>query len=298
MSCDLKSSYGDFYSDRIDLITEQSLDSIRRTFEHLYSHNSLYINSPCTLVENSFDLNSIFKATSILDNNISDLTFWNIVFFYSKLTNASEWHLIEQRIHDFLVPLDNVDSIITMMSSDHTNFRLTKLSSTTHMNEITAAGMIKLAMAIAKKYFPKERYADKTIEEFLLNELKQLEKDFNVYLDNNVISNRTSYIDKQVNLLRNIINGNHSVNNKQASILTFNYTSIPVNDKNQRIENVHGSLKNHDIIFGIDQKNIDFNDYAYKYTKTFRQMISNNHKNRKETILPNKDKIDCIKFLE
>lgn len=62
-----------------------------------------------------------------------------------------------------------------------------------------------------------------------------------------------------------------------TNILSFNYTDIKWKPENvSHIDNVHGRVNGEgNIIFGIDNKNIDVSNNAYKFTKTYRKVYSN-----------------------
>lgn len=308
LACGLKSSYGDFYADRIDSETESNLEKIRSAFINLYNKKDFFNNYiDCTSIEKSFDIEILLDICSISKTNvhsgkIKNLTFWDLIFFYSKLTNENEWNAIENRIYSFLLPIEPEKLIfnqsleclssIDLMNSKDVDFKLIKLGNRNHMNGL---GITKLIMAIAKRFFSNERFAKKTNQEFLLSELGLLEDGFTYYLSQEVHHN-SLYEEKSRGLLNKLEKSNNDLSSqKKYSVLSFNYTSIQTEEA-LRYENVHGSLEHSDIIFGIDQKNIEFPNYAYKYTKTFRQMISNNHTKKQDTILPNKEKIDYIKF--
>ncbi|PQG57248.1 hypothetical protein CUS28_15040, partial [Enterococcus faecium] len=78
-------------------------------------------------------------------------------------------------------------------------------------------------------------------------------------------------------------------------VFSFNYTN-PFKDQ-LKIINVHGTVKENNIIFGIDQENVDPTKDIYRFTKTFRQMTETKLAvTYQENILPDKEEIDEIVF--
>ena len=106
--------------------------------------------------------------------------------------------------------------------------------------------------------------------DFLMYELKRFEESFIKYLCEEVDTNRF-YKDKSHILINKIIE------NGDGIILNFNYTS-PVCPNCFTAVNVHGTLKEKNIIIGINDVDINGNNSKLiRFTKTFRKLTSQNN---------------------
>ena len=117
------------------------------------------------------------------------------------------------------------------------------------------------------------------IAEVLLEELKEVECDFIMYLKNE-IKTQNNYLDNAKNLAKYILKFNENVN---CNIISFNYTNPWEEDVNFRdtsinvnlVKNIHGTLENNSIIFGVDDNKIDASSEGYRFTKVSRIMGMN-----------------------
>ncbi len=117
------------------------------------------------------------------------------------------------------------------------------------------------------------------VAEVLLEELKEVECDFIMYLKNE-IKTQNNYLDNAKNLAKYILKFNENVN---CNIISFNYTNPWEEDVNFRdtsinvnlVKNIHGTLENNSIIFGVDDNKIDASSEGYRFTKVSRIMGMN-----------------------
>lgn len=117
------------------------------------------------------------------------------------------------------------------------------------------------------------------VVEVLLEELKEVECDFIMYLKNE-IKTQNNYLDNAKNLAKYILKFNENVN---CNIILFNYTNPWEEDVNFRdtsinvnlVKNIHGNLENNSIIFGVDDNKIDASSEGYRFTKVSRIMGMN-----------------------
>ena len=111
-----------------------------------------------------------------------------------------------------------------------------------------------------------------SIAEVLLEELKEVEKDFIEYLNKEIIKN-TEYIENTKNLIKILIGVNNPFN-----IISFNYTEPWSTEYNLRTYlnslqlfiNIHGNLLTNNIIFGIDENRMSSDNSGYRFTKVSR----------------------------
>ena len=129
------------------------------------------------------------------------------------------------------------------------------------------------------------------VAEVLLEQLKEVEHDFIVYLENEVDTNNY-YLDKSKILANYLLKDDKiSSGNTKCNILSFNYTqpwgeNLNFRDNNLHVnlfKNIHGTLKNKSIIFGIDDNMIDSKSEGYRFTKGSRIMEMNTIEENKST---------------
>lgn len=121
------------------------------------------------------------------------------------------------------------------------------------------------------------------VTEVVLEQLKEVERDFIMYLKNEVDMNNY-YLDKSKILANYLLKeGKIFSENANYNILSFNYTEPWGEKLNFRddfihvnlFKNIHGTLKNKSIIFGIDDNIIDASNVGYRFTKVSRIMEMN-----------------------
>lgn len=129
------------------------------------------------------------------------------------------------------------------------------------------------------------------VAELLLGELKEVESDFIMYLDNKINTHNLYLNNSNIlasNLLKNSKTNNKNIN---CNILSFNYTEPWGQKFNFRdnfihvnlVRNIHGTLKNKNIIFGVDDNIIDADSESYRFTKVSRIMEMNTIKESMST---------------
>lgn len=129
------------------------------------------------------------------------------------------------------------------------------------------------------------------IAEVLLEQLKEVERDFIMYLDNEV--NTNNCYEGYSKLLANYMLKDDKIPNENinCNVLSFNYTEPWGEKLNFRdnllhvnlFKNIHGTLKNRSIIFGIDDNMIDSKSEGYRFTKGSRIMEMNTIEENKST---------------
>ena len=129
------------------------------------------------------------------------------------------------------------------------------------------------------------------VAEILLEQLKEVERDFIMYLVNEVNTNNC-YEDNSKILANYLLKDDKiSSENINCNILSFNYTEpwgekLNFRDNHLHVnlfKNIHGTLKNKSIIFGIDENMIDSKSEGYKFTKGSRIMEMNTIEENKST---------------
>ena len=129
------------------------------------------------------------------------------------------------------------------------------------------------------------------IAEVLLKQLKEVEHDFIMYLDNEV--NTNNCYEENSKILANYLLKDDKISseNINCNILSFNYTEPWGEKLNFRdnhlhvnlVKNIHGTLKKKSIIFGIDDNMIDASSEGYRFTKGSRIMELNIIEENKST---------------
>lgn len=120
----------------------------------------------------------------------------------------------------------------------------------------------------------------------MLEELHEFERDFAEYLSQEV-ANNSEYQENALKLLKKIFEilpENYQVDsNHKFSILDFNYTNPfqrvvekSLDNFSTAVVNVHGSLQNRNIIFGIDGKEHMAEPDVLLFTKTYRLLLLDN----------------------
>ena len=124
------------------------------------------------------------------------------------------------------------------------------------------------------------------VAELMLEELHEFERDFAEYLSQEV-ANNSEYQENALKLLKKIFEilpENYQVDsNHKFSILDFNYTNPfqrvvekSLDNFSTAVVNVHGSLQNRNIIFGIDGKEHMAEPDVLLFTKTYRLLLLDN----------------------
>lgn len=282
LRCGIKSSFYDFFNDRIH---GEVLNQLNEFFENIDvrdSYRSLY-----------FDDNVLAEGVTIPVNwydlvKDANLTFWDLLFInkYNQRQLAN-WHNVEQNMLEILKDIDLSKKY--SLIGQHNIKGTTRHRST--LRSSTEKALIKCSI-VAYYVIPEERYRNKNnLDDFLVSELKIFEEAFLEYLKIQ-LRDAYSYFDNAEQLVGSII-GDH-ISSDDIEVLSFNYTEPKC--FNDKITNVHGKLKNSNIIFGIDQEQVDIVSPMYKYTKTFRKMIQIKKRNDDSVYINNKKNLDSIYF--
>jgi len=127
---------------------------------------------------------------------------------------------------------------------------------------------------------------------YLHTELRSFEKIFSEYIKS--VENK-KYRKKACRLLLDITNA-PSVPKIEDIVFSFNYTNpFAILNSNVSVVNVHGTVEDGNIIFGIDQERIDPNLDIFRFTKTFRQMTETKLATKyDQEILPSRDEVTEI----
>lgn len=274
LECGLKSSYGDFFKKRIskeiiDSFTEIYdifIDNRRGSFVSIFFSNEL----PRQMKGEQFrgyihpdDYKIIKKA---------NLTFWDFIFLTKGMSNTSDWHNVEDNIRLFLS--NEVNSV-----TDYLNIGMPDKSV-----EFGEKHRIRFCCIMAFTFLEENRYKKSNdIYDFLYKELKIFEEDFTEYLKEEFQLSRSIYDIKFPALMRAILD--LDLDDKPSdnySILSFNYTRYE--KIAGEVSNIHGTLRDRNIIFGIDQKSIRSDAPEYRFTKTFRKLTQVEKSNNEVTI--------------
>lgn len=282
LKCGVKSTFKDFFDNRISNDVEKQLDSFYKSVDLRNSYRSL-----------SFDERPEYDGVFDLENRYNlikeaKLTFWDLLFVANKdLKPMRDWHNVEQNMLNILKEID--------LSQNYSNIGYYSIRKSPVYRQSLKSGkgisLIKSSI-LASYTFPNERYRYKrNLNDFLLSELFQFESAFTRYLEKEILKT-TDYSSFSEQIISKIIGDTNSIQDTGA--LSFNYTE-PECLRN-KITNVHGKLKNNNIIFGIDQDEIPTTSQIYRYTKTFRKMIQKKEISEDYVYINNKNDLKNIFF--
>lgn len=294
LHCGLDSSYRDYFDTKFNADMIKFLDDLKKDFEN---HQNLgntpyeeynpifsYIFYP---VSDNQKVRTVDQtgfpapmSNNSIPENLSELSFWDLLFYFQKDQIPNEWNDIEKRIKSFVGDTNCLDSCFRPKGK---------------------ATIYNLVSSTFCNYFEAERYRDFNDEiSFLKNELDILEKHFSKYLLENKRSKK-NYISNSINFANKLLDMEDLKEAATINILNFNYTN-PFERKNilnhysktgiahphvvLHVRNIHGTLDDNDTIFGIDPKNVKTTDKSFTFTKTYRQLIGNISKTSNELIFP------------
>ena len=191
---------------------------------------------------------------------------YNVLSFnlYSKIKNNQTNNIVNKNI---LNVLDDIKNNLNEKIEDMVN-------STEYQNKILNIDIVNIE--------EKKELLD-CVTEVVLEQLKEVERDFIMYLENEVDMNNY-YLDKSKILANYLLKeGKIFSENANYNILSFNYTEPWGEKLNFRddfihvnlFKNIHGTLKSKSIIFGIDDNIIDASNVGYRFTKVSRIMEMN-----------------------
>lgn len=283
LSCGLESTYTHFFENRILKDVEEQLEHFIEYDDSRVSHKSI-----------NFGENEIRPSYEVSDSDYdkikgANLTFWDFLFYFTYgNTSGKEWHNIEKNILNILIKLDLTKVYSNMGKAKEHGF--VTLGGDPEKKKIVRA--LKRSSILSYYVLPAERYnKKKNMDEFLFSELLLFEREFTEFLKNKLSENK-QYA-RSISTKLKVILGKDIVNSNNFSILSFNYT-IPKIFQGH-ITNVHGRLDRDNIIFGIDQKDVEATSPVFKYTKTFRKLVQS--KSKDDLIyMDNKNELKNIYF--
>lgn len=289
----LKSTYRHFFSERIDEKVKKQLDEALICFKSQMVDSSYFgydtifrVKEPDERFEQARRTMQNLRGTSNHDIygiiQSSYLTFWDLIFYYSGGKEKDlQWQDVEQKMLEFFCSKDE--------NAKFPNLRMIESLLRGIFDKVNAETLLCLHLA---SFLPnREEYERKDLLNYLYDELRTFEHYFVEYL-RSIID--YSYEEKAADLLLKMTQAT-SLPKVSDTIFSFNYT-YPFSDY-VKIINVHGTVKEDNIIFGIDQDEIDPSLDIYRFTKTFRQMTETKLAvTYQENILPDKEAVDEIVF--
>lgn len=265
LSIGLPTMYADFFSDRYS--------------ESLISNILTHVNN-----EHAF--------SSVIENDmkkIENVNFWDVFFllkFAEINTIDKNWSNIEEEIRLFLtIDFDDYYNSIDTKLGKKSFKRIVSLSGERQYQakkKFVASGRAYSLLILLNRT---NNLNENNLDDFLNSELVVFEAAFAKYI-NNKLREHNDYEEKSASLIETLVS-----DVRQTSVISFNYTEVK-NEGLISVENVHGKA-NQEIIFGIDYNNLNYSSEEYKYSKTYRKLLSNVH-NEKHQALPTD--INTIKF--
>jgi len=232
---------------------------------------------------------STHKAIKILRNYHSNLEIeklllwdWYFLFRYKNIkTENKKWCDIETNIFEFVTSKTNnagnninIYKIITSYNEITINSAQQYLFK---FNDDNINDFNRLFALILKIYYSEKiklEDIDTSIFELFLQDLKCFESKFKSYIElqrNDYYFEKSNSLFKQLGCLEN-----------DFYILNFNYTNPTLNLSNELkkrykfSDNIHGSINDDEIIFGIDQSLLENENYNFMFSKTARKIYSKN----------------------
>ena len=294
LHCGLNSSYRDYFDTKFNADMIRFLDDLKKDFENHqilgntpyeeYNPIFSYIFYPDSDSQKARTVDQTGFPAPMSNNsipeNLSELSFWDLLFYFQKDQIPNEWNDIEKRIKSFVGDTNCLDSCFRPKDK---------------------ATIYNLISSTFCNYFEAERYEDFDDEIlFLKNELALLEKHFSQYL---LANQRTKahYIRNSITFANKLLAMEDLQETTTINILNFNYTN-PFDKRHLQnhspqsgiaypqvflnVRNIHGTLDMSDIIFGIDPKYVQTTDKSFTFTKTYRQLIGNISKASNELSFP------------
>lgn len=280
----LKSTFTDFYSSRYNL---NKVDHIYHNWEEtlLYDRNhiSIWDLLICTYLQNKSDSLRDWKdVEGIIKDVLQGVNDTSIHFLENIFDDATRVIPIVWQFDDMVDGISELDTeqqqflnklflcyyIIKHLMSAYPNFKNYVLHKTNYGDSDNFQLNLNEVRSI--------------LAPLLLKELKEFESSFSQYLDEQITSN-TAYARNVINLYEIVV----ADSTISTQVLSFNYT--PKIKKDILVyRNIHGSLEDKNIIFGIDasfNENEDsFDPYLVKFTKTSRILkLTNNPMTINET---------------
>ncbi|EOS7767601.1 hypothetical protein FJB54_RS13155 [Enterococcus hirae] len=293
LASSLKSTYKHFFSERINEEIKEQLDEALVCFKtqmvdsSYFGYDTIFkvkepnerLNQARRIMQNRYGASNHNIYAIIKECN---LTFWDLIFYYSGGKEKDlQWQDVEQKMLEFFCSTDE--------NANFPNLAMIKSLLRNSSYKVNAETLLCLHLA---SFLPaREEYERKKLLNYLYDELRTFEHHFVEYL-NKIIT--PSYERQAAELLLKMTQAT-SLPKISDTIFSFNYT-YPFSDY-IKIINVHGTVQEDNIIFGIDQDKIDPKLDIYRFTKTFRQMTETKLAvTYQENILPDKEAVDEIVF--
>lgn len=280
----LKSSYSDFMETRINVVKKNYLVDFYSATKNITGFSStkylMGLRFSDSVVQDYYQ-----KVQFKENEEIKDLTFWDVYLFYKHhyTDNDDEilWYDIESDINTFII-----DGFPNNYKTLQKNVSIYFLNESLNPH----SDRIPMVCSVLISYLREEDYSDKTTLDFLFDELRRFEGAFKKYIQNE--AENANYDSNAINIANKIIKSKNS----SIYVLNFNYTTPFVNqDEIIKVRNIHGKTTN-EIIFGIDTKNITPKKEQYKFTKTYRLLTKNNNDHKDEFPLPDPNYLNRINF--
>lgn len=273
LHCGLKSQYQDFFNSDLYNGVEVFLKSLEegyvnlgkpRGLDHIYFSNFNDSFLPQTNLK-SFKVEAFAPPESL-----SKLSFWDLMFFFDKSRFPNEWNQVEDRIKSTLYDTYRCKNFFSRKQRQNEE---------------------NLISSVFYSFFPRDRWEKySSYFDFLLAELKRFEMNFSEYIMKEV-DNSSDYYLKARKLAETLLQIDGLLSGIQNNIFSFNYTQPFLEEylkqsdssigllysyQSNSFINIHGTSNQNDAIFGIDPKGISTHDDKFFFTKTYRQLVTNN----------------------
>lgn len=215
--------------------------------------------------------------------SIENINFWDVFFLLKYIDTKNidkNWANIEEEIRDFLT--------YTKIDNNLGKKTLKRIFKSRGEHIYTAVNRFKYSGYAYRLLFflnKTDNLNETNLDEFLNSELIVFEAAFAKYIKKELEGHK-EYKIKSSNLVKALVS-----DIEETSVITFNYTEIQIENLFS-VENVHGTA-NEEIIFGIDYKDLSYNSEEYKYSKTYRKLLSNVSNNQHQALTPD---VKTIKF--
>lgn len=175
------------------------------------------------------------------------------------------WSDVENHIFNLLQnEVYSIDKVASYMERMHQKTEgIFFNSKSNNMIDILSC-MVYYEFKIFVPRFGKLERNEANVYEVLFQKIKEFETRFSEYLNSELEKERNHYNLKVIQFYKKL------TSNKASRVLSFNYTTP--NILGVEIEHVHGSLKNNNIIIGIDSTKLKYEDASFRFSKTYRKV--------------------------
>ena len=301
LSCELKSSYKDFF-EYILLEYAKKSNLNYSKFEDIIE----YIENEVLYYKES----NVYSVSNLQDQFISKLNPWYLIFINQRIKNDSEWSSIEAKIEELLT--DDI-SIITLfgvrllevydrnikvpgLTTDLERWYLARSYYKWDIFSVISYIILNREERIFRFESTSNKYRELlALNRDIKNKYKQLNSNL-VYISSQEekLNSIKQDIDKMVfSKVADVLLAelkemeadfieylNHTIKIKKNDYLNKSYALMRLLCEECILyewnvfdsKNIHGELKKKKIIFGINNDNIDYNDHAFIFTKVSRTM--------------------------